>query len=74
MKMPKKNLSTADRVIRGIVGSVSIYFGIFGGDIIGEPILQGFLVIFGVLNIVSLLTGWCMVYQAASIDTSRQAD
>ena len=74
MKIPKKNLSTADRVIRGIVGIISSYFGIFGGEIIGEPILQGFLVIFGILNLMSLLTGWCMVYQAANIDTSRQPD
>lgn len=74
MKIPKKNLSTADRVIRGIVGIISSYFGIFGGEIIGEPILQGFLVIFGILNLISLLTGWCMVYQAANIDTSRQPD
>lgn len=74
MKLPKKNLSTIDRTLRGIVGIVCCYFGFFGEDTIGEPIVQGILIIFGVLNIISLLTGWCMVYQAANIDTSRQPD
>ncbi|MGY8871913.1 MAG: YgaP family membrane protein [Pseudomonadales bacterium] len=74
MKTPKKNLSTIDRIIRGFVGVISCYFGFFGGDLIGEPIVQGILVVFGLLNIISLLTGWCMVYQVADIDTSRQPD
>ncbi|WP_293265101.1 DUF2892 domain-containing protein [Neptunomonas sp.] len=71
MKMPRKNLSTVDRTLRGLVGIICCYFGVFGGDLIGEPIVEGILLVFGLLNIISLLTGWCMVYQAANIDTSK---
>lgn len=71
MKMPEKNLCTLDRVARGVVGIVTVYFGLFGGELVGDPIVQGVLVAFGTLNLISLLTGWCMVYQMASLNTLK---
>lgn len=71
MKMPEKNLCTLDRLARGVIGVVTAYFGLFGGDLIGEPIVQGILVVFGLLNLISLLTAWCPVYQVAGLSTLK---
>ncbi len=65
----RRNLSDIDRYIRGVVGIATFALGIFGNTIIGEPLLQGFLIIFGVLNLISLTTGWCAVYHIANLST-----
>lgn len=71
MKMPDRNLNTLDRVTRGVVGVVTLYFGLFGTTFIGDPIVQTILVVFGLANIVSLFTGWCIVYHFVGISTIK---
>ena len=72
LNWPARNLSTTDRVIRGIVGIVCIYIGVFEGDVIGEPIVQGILILFGVINVFSFFTRWCIVYTAAGLSTYKR--
>lgn len=72
MKMPKKNLCNLDRAIRGVIAVVSIYFAMFSGDLIGDPIVLSILFIFGLANLASLLMGWCIVYQAVNLSSIRQ--
>lgn len=64
-----KNLSVVDRTLRGLVGLIITGFAIFNGDFISEPIVEILLFIFGILNLISLTTGWCPVYQLAGINT-----
>lgn len=64
-----RNLSTLDRAIRGLVGISTLTLGALGGSIVNEPILQVFLIGFGLLNLLSLATGWCAVYQIANLST-----
>ncbi|MDG9667750.1 DUF2892 domain-containing protein [Hahella sp. CR1] len=71
MKALKKNLSSLDRTLRGVIGVVVTGAGLFGGEYIGEPIVQAILIAFGVLNLISLATGWCVVYQIAHISTLK---
>ena len=68
----KTNLHPFDRAIRGIVGVVFIGFAIFNGDSLQEPILEVLIGIFGALNLISLLFGWCPVYHFAGISTTKE--
>jgi hypothetical protein len=67
------NLSTLDRFIRGIIGFLVLGFAVFNGDYIDEPIIEILMAVFGLLNLVSLLLGWCMVYQIAGISTKSKS-
>ena len=69
MNFPAKNLNAFDRILRGIVGAVAMYFGWFGAEWIGEPIVQGILLVFGVANLVSFFISWCVVYAIAGLST-----
>ncbi len=74
MALFKRNLSTLDRSLRGIIGIAVTGYGLFFGDQIGDWILQTLVLIFGLLNLVSLATGWCAVYQIANIKTCKDSD
>ncbi len=74
MALFTKNLCTLDRVLRGIIGITVTTYGIFWGEQIGDPLLQGLVILFGALNLVSLATGWCAVYQIANIKSCKDSD
>ena len=67
--MISKNLSSLDRFARGGVGIAVTGFALFNGDILQEPLLEILLGTFGVLNLISFITGWCPVYHLAHIST-----
>ena len=69
--MDKKNLGNIDRSIRGVIGVVMMAFVLFNGDILQEPMLEVLLGIFAVLNLISLVSGWCPVYHIANIRTCK---
>lgn len=67
--MFKKNLHLWDRLTRGVIGIAVICFALFNGDFLEEPIIEGLLFVLGLLNLISLTTGWYPVYSLANIDT-----
>ncbi|MBU2414369.1 MAG: DUF2892 domain-containing protein [Gammaproteobacteria bacterium] len=67
----KKNLHLVDRIIRGVVGIVFTGFALFNGDYLEEPVLEVLIGVFGALNLISLLSGWCPVYHVAGISTYK---
>lgn len=67
----KRNLHPADRLVRGIIGIFFTGFALLNGDFINEPILEASIGIFGFLNLISLLSGWCPVYHVAGISTYK---
>ncbi|WP_421856501.1 YgaP family membrane protein [Marinomonas sp.] len=67
----KKNLHPLDRAIRGVVGIVFTGFALFYGDYLDEPVLEVLIGVFGVLNLISLLFGWCPVYHFSGISTCK---
>ncbi|MBU2239884.1 MAG: DUF2892 domain-containing protein [Gammaproteobacteria bacterium] len=67
----KRNLHPADRIIRGVVGIVFTGFALFNGDYLEEPVLEVLIGVFGVLNLISLFSGWCPVYHVAGISTYK---
>lgn len=72
--MFKKNLHLWDRLARGVIGIGVIGFVLFNGGYLEDPIIEGLLFVFGVLNLISLSTGWCPVYSLANIDTRPKQD
>ena len=72
MNFPDKNLNALDRGIRGVLGVITIYFGLFGNELIGDLIVQSILVAFGIVNLISLASGWCIVYHFAGINTRAE--
>ncbi|GFD68930.1 hypothetical protein KUL156_02850 [Alteromonas sp. KUL156] len=69
----KSNLSSVDRYLRGAIGISVTAFAIFNGGIIEDVFIEVLLGIFGCLNLISLFTGWCPVYQVAGISTKEKA-
>jgi hypothetical protein len=67
----KKNLHLVDRIIRGVIGVVFTGFALFNGDNLEEPVLEVLIGVFGALNLISLLSGWCPVYHVAGISTYK---
>tara|TARA_R110000764_G_scaffold234242_1_gene327987 strand:+ start:9126 stop:9338 length:213 start_codon:yes stop_codon:yes gene_type:complete len=66
-----KNLYPIDRIARGVIGIVIIGFLLLNNGYLQEPILEILLAIFGGLNLVSLISGWCPVYHLAGISTCK---
>lgn len=69
-----KNLSPIDRAIRGVVAVVALSTALLFPEAIGDPLLQGILIAFGLLNAISLTFGNCLVYQLTGISTYKGAD
>lgn len=69
----EKNLSNLDRTVRGFIGVSLSVFVFWNGGLLEDQILQWLLGVFGALNLVSLATGWCPVYQLAGL-SSRYSD
>lgn len=63
------NLSQIDRFIRGVIGVAVTGFALFNGNLIEDIFIEILLGIFGLLNLISLVFGWCPVYQLAGIST-----
>lgn len=68
-----KNLNTVDRSLRGIIGVLFFGFAFLNGNIIEEPIIEVLIGVFGALNLISLISGWCPVYHIAGISTRSDA-
>ena len=66
-----KNLHPIDRMARGVIGIVILGFLLLNAGYLQEPILEILLVAFGVLNLVSLISGWCPVYHLAGISSCK---
>jgi len=65
------NLSLLDRSLRGAIGICVTAFAFLNGDIIDDVFIEILLGIFGGLNLISLVSGWCPVYQIAGVSTKE---
>ena len=65
------NLNPIDRSIRGVIGICIMAFALFNDDLIGDVFIEILFGIFGLLNLISLFSGWCPVYQLAGINTRK---
>jgi len=65
----KKNLHSIDMSIRFIIAGVCIYFGFFDSSMIQEPVLAIAVGVFGMLNLFTASTRFCLFYHLAGIST-----
>lgn len=71
MKLPKINLCSIDRVLRGTISIVLIIYSIFWYEQIGDILLLSLIWTFAALNLISFVVGWCPVYHLANITTCK---
>lgn len=64
-----KNLGRRERIFRAGLGVFFVLLGSTQVGLIGDVLLSGFLVVFGGMNILSSLSGYCPPYQLLGIDT-----
>jgi hypothetical protein len=67
----EKNLHPLDRYLRGVIGVSVIGFALFNDSYLEEPILEILLILFGTLNLISLVSSWCPVYHLTGISTCK---
>ncbi len=64
-----RNMGSVDRLIRIALGLTCIAIGILASDVIGVPLLNLLLVIFGVVNLISSAASVCPAYAVCDIST-----
>ncbi|MEW6617183.1 MAG: DUF2892 domain-containing protein [Patescibacteria group bacterium] len=65
----KKNVGTVDKIIRGILGLVFIYFGVFFYTT--SVVLSIVLFVIGLLLIITSMTGFCFLYTLIGVNTKK---
>lgn len=68
----EKNLGGLDRFVRMTLGSGLVYISVFKQDWIGDPILIGLAMFFGVMNIISSIICWCPPYSLIGFSTYKK--
>lgn len=68
----KRNMSTTDQLIRGVMGLGLIYIGP-ASDILTSDFLSGALLgLVGVFTLISAITGHCTIYNIAGFCTYKE--
>lgn len=65
----KQNANKLDRGLRLAIGLCLMVVAAPGTELLGGSIFQLAIFLFGVLNIVTAVLGWCPVYQMAKISS-----
>lgn len=69
----KKSLHPLDRILRGAIGVLAIGFTLFNDGYLEEPILEILLILFGILNVISLANNRHSVYHLADISICNRS-
>ena len=70
----KRNMNRTDQILRLGIGVASIYVGFFDSSLIAEPVIAICLGIFGIVNIFSVATSHCPIYNMAGISTAAEKE
>ena len=65
----KKNLGTADRIVRFIAGIVWIYLGYF---VFSNSALRILSIVIGLISIVESFISYCGIYKLLNINTFKK--
>lgn len=55
------NVGKIDRIIRGVVGAVALWWGVMNGNVIADVV--------GVVLLLTTIIGWCPPYALLGINT-----
>ena len=67
------NMGFIDRIFRTLVGIVLIYLGFFSENLINNDTLRYILSVLGAFNILTAVSGFCVLYVIANINTYSKA-
>ena len=70
----KRNMNHFDQILRLGIGIASIYVGFIDTALIGEPLISICIGIFGVVNLFSVATAHCPIYNMAGISTLAEKE
>lgn len=65
------NFNILDCFLCGLIGIGVIVFVLFNGDIIDDVFIEILFGIFGILNLILLVLGWCLVYYIVGISMCK---
>ena len=63
------NMSTLDRALRFFFGTVLVLISKPVLDVVPGSFLSYFCLIFGAINVLSCIVGWCFMYRLVGIQT-----
>lgn len=67
----KQNAGKYDRIARTLVGLALVGVAYYGPHLLSDPLVVMVVWVFGAINLVTGVTGFCPVYKLAGIDTAR---
>lgn len=70
----KRNMNRFDQMVRLCVGVASIYVGLFDSSLVAGPVIALCLGIFGIVNLFSVATCHCPIYNMAGINTTARKE
>ena len=73
LKSIQKNIGNIDLIIRLIISTGMIYFGLFNLSLIQDKFSATIIGILGVLNLIVALVRFCPLYAAVGINTYCQS-
>lgn len=65
----KKNVGTADRILRLGISLMMIYFGFIDKNIIADPLAAMLLGVFGVIILITAIISMCPLYNLIGLNT-----
>jgi len=65
------NVGTVDRVIRVTIGIICAYLALAPTAALTNDVLRIFLGLFGAMNLITGLLGWCPMYAMANMSTRK---
>jgi hypothetical protein len=63
------NMGTMDRLLRTLFGAILVLVSRPALDVVPGDFLSYFCLIFGIVNILSSIFGWCFMYRLVGMDT-----
>ncbi|UTH48823.1 DUF2892 domain-containing protein [Loktanella salsilacus] len=63
------NVGMFDRGVRLVSGICLMFVAAPGVDLLGESIFKYVIFLFGILNIATAFSGWCLVYHLVGISS-----
>ena len=64
-----QNVGRLDQLLRSGIALFLVYIGFIDTSLLGDNVTATLVGIFGVLNMIAAVLGWCPVYQLAGINT-----
>lgn len=68
----KSNLNTLDRLLRSIIGVFFVLISFPFYNLISSELISMLSLVFGIVNILSGVLSWCVVYSLLGISTKTK--